>query len=930
MLNLIKIQDPRLRWTILSRFHPQSECYVVPDIKTKIAVEEFLLEKHGYLTGSPVFRIQEFRKEIFYLLESSWQLVPENFLKEVFTDFALSHKEVFIQNSAHSRNFFLYFYRFLPLLLHPEGLNLMEEWLCSRKSKPEAIWMRWWELSQEFFPIIKKKNIISEEGLNGIVLSELHSLPVSALPFEKVIFDLGVPSEKEELEFIKELSGKRPVDMIVPHFTKTNFYNILAGKTYLKETDFQKTEIFQEKNFSSISLDSICRVSQNRSETRLNEVKTVINQIHKWKAQGVLEDEMVLLAPDMEEYWFCLKPYLEREGISFKKGYSVPLIESEEILFWLSELRLYLNVFSFSDMETANFYTSPKKTFSEFYALFAKAPERELSKKFLNKKKIKRRDERMSGGEFIKWAVSFWPQKGELELLEQALEGFQELPLEEKLKMESWLHILESELFAPKRELRGESSQGISCLSLNAIHSIKENFVFILGLDQDSLYSSFNGSGEQDMEKLSLDLGFPLSFPHPRQRELNLLWFLQSASLKEVIFSFSDSDFLNKPQTPSLLWIFYKDLFPLTKATLHLHSSDLKTSIPQSENVSVQNGKQQRKPYQTNMDKTTVNPLKNKSKESSSFQDISLQNKESLKGSLKKQKKHFSALALKKYAECPFVYAVEYVFNFRRPEETDREMAPLSAGLLTHLLLEKLFEKEDFLNWKEESIDHLIESLKPKETKFIHNNQWSVIKNTLLKTALKFLEKEALLFQNFPELQIWGREVEWECFWNRELKDFALEGDILFKGRIDRLDYEPITQSYFIRDYKNSISQINHINSWIEKNELALLLYALIAEKGLIKGLPPGKVKVLDYYSYKDFSHKGYIEKGSPFEEIFGPLWKGKKKREVLETAFKNLKEEIHKTVSAIDEGKFQPKPSDEKNCERCYWRKWCRAPHLN
>ena len=73
------MQDPRLRWKILSQLQPQSECYVVSDIKTKMAVEEFLLQKQGYLTDSSIFRMKEFQKEIFYHLESAWQLVSEIF-----------------------------------------------------------------------------------------------------------------------------------------------------------------------------------------------------------------------------------------------------------------------------------------------------------------------------------------------------------------------------------------------------------------------------------------------------------------------------------------------------------------------------------------------------------------------------------------------------------------------------------------------------------------------------------------------------------------------------------------------------------------------------------------------------------------------------------------------------------------------------------
>ena len=114
MLKLIQMQDPSHRWDFLSRFQPQSESYVVSDIKTKMAVEDFLLQKHGHLKHSPVMRMKEFQKEIFYRLESPWQLAPENFLREVFADFASSHKDIFVQNSAHSRDFFSYFIVFLP------------------------------------------------------------------------------------------------------------------------------------------------------------------------------------------------------------------------------------------------------------------------------------------------------------------------------------------------------------------------------------------------------------------------------------------------------------------------------------------------------------------------------------------------------------------------------------------------------------------------------------------------------------------------------------------------------------------------------------------------------------------------------------------------------------------------------------------------
>ena len=250
------------------------------------------------------------------------------------------------------------------------------------------------------------------------------------------------------------------------------------------------------------------------------------------------------------------------------------------------------------------------------------------------------------------------------------------------------------------------------------------------------------------------------------------------------------------------------------------------------------------------------------------------------------------------------------------------------------ILLNRLFERKDFQNWNREDIsrliDDLIKDIKGGEFKALYDKQWLVLKQTLQNQAQGVLEKEKQLFSQFPKLRVLERELPVECFWSYKHNDFATTGDILFKGRIDRVDYDFESCSYLIRDYKNSLDQISHIDGWMQKREMQLLLYADVLEKGLVKGLPSGTVRVLDYYSYKDFTHKGYVEKGSCFEGIFGKRWRGHRDRKVLNTAFKELKVEIGRILSAIGKGSFPPVPFKESTCETCSWRKWCRAPHLN
>ena len=84
MLKLLKIKDPQFRWTVLSQFQPQSECYVVSDIKTKMAVEGFLLHKHGSLPGSPVFPDERIRKRDFLSLGKLMAACAGKFFKRGF------------------------------------------------------------------------------------------------------------------------------------------------------------------------------------------------------------------------------------------------------------------------------------------------------------------------------------------------------------------------------------------------------------------------------------------------------------------------------------------------------------------------------------------------------------------------------------------------------------------------------------------------------------------------------------------------------------------------------------------------------------------------------------------------------------------------------------------------------------------------------
>ena len=1190
MLKLIRIRDPALRWRRLRGFDLQSDRCIVSDFKTKRAAEDFLLARFGSFAGSPVMRLREFQEELFYLSASSWRLVSENVLQALFSDFASRSKDPFVQNSARSRDFLFYFYRYLPLHLHPEGERLMEECLKKR----DSLWTRYWSLSKSFFAYMRKKRVIAPGGLPAFVHSQIASLPEAALPFRKLIFDLGASIDSLDREFIKEIALRRPADLITPLFEEgdsktaqegdaeterggaegavagtagagadfSGAASADAGASFFKPEDFDSEEIFdpstpasadqdrlekpatdlsenltQNKQYLKPSLSDISLperegekgavedrvnvqegaalesvdqprnsllkkteagrpdeesalaekaaagkaplektpeegmaflsqpvrqnegkaplektpeegmaflsqpVRQNegkallektpeggrqifvqKSESALKEAAAAANQARRWRDQGVAEEEIALIAPDIEEYWPVLEFYLKEEGLTAQKGGEYVLADREEILIWLSLLRFHLSLHNFSDMETAYLHRrSPyKKRFSGFYADFWTAPSRSLSKRHLQKGRLRDSESLCSGKEFLKWVASLWPgssRPGSLgpgslgpssletssleqnsfdsELLEKSLQSFP-ASLEERLRYVNHLSLLEEGLFAPRSDGL-EPDHGLSCLSLNALAAVRAPFVFIMGLNKNALVHDERRDGRRELARISLDLGFPLSFPDPYEQERNLLWLLPSDSIKRAVLSFASSDFQGEAQTPSLLWMRCKkhqlereDSQTAQHAKADGASASLAPQMQASAGASPLQQAPQKiienppgPPYQGGRRKQTCSPKPlnpappyQGGRRLSERQD--LQNRSSQTdikegrgdGSLKAPSPpfeyflldQFSPSSLKSYAMCPYIYWAEYVLNAKAPEPTERELSPLKTGDLMHKLLERMFNREktgkDFRDLEKADIDSFIEELKPEESCFIEKGQWEISKKELLQSATALLENEQKLLQSCPDLKTVGVEVKAEGFWSRSKKRFlppaspasaevsaevsaeALagsgaepgEGDILFQGRIDRIDYDPASQSFLIRDYKGSID-MRHIAYWPapEKEELALLLYAMAVEEGVIEDLPPGKVRGLAFYSYKNLEVKGYAEKGGPFEAVFPLRGRGwKKERRFLEQTFEKAKGKIEDILSAVGRGEFAPRPADPATCGSCDYNRQCRAPHLS
>ena len=577
-----------MKWKLLSQFQLEHSVFIVSDVKTKQAVEMELLKERAFLPGACVLRANEFYKQIFYSLNLDWNLCSDNFVKELFSEFCVNQHSLWFKNLKNSQSFFDFFNTFLVVLLHQDHSNLFEEWF-QEKNKPSS-WSAWFKLSQDFFNFLKSKKIIHESGVKAILLNAMSSINDVLFNKNKIFVDLAFSLGLCEKEIFKELSRQKEVFVLYPELDKKFMFSksfevyqqwekelakdqVDSIYSYLNRTVSQnQTDIPQSRHNGNLKKHILTKTiktevfKQNRykikSETQLEELRKAVVRVCKWLKAGVSPKDIVIVAPYMEKYWFALRVYLEREGIPVKKSVFSKLIHFPEVQYFLSALRLHLVYFNFEDLESFCFYKESKKEFSFFKSTYFNVPDRDLARKLLFRAKTKDPKGYIIGREFIKWALSFLPDQGQAGLLENVLNIFKSFPIEERLPASSWLKFFESELFSQEIEIKKEDSEGISCLSFNALESIKSPYVFILNLNEESLKDSpLAFLNESDREQILNDLGFPLNFSPSQKKEKSLLWFLQSSHYKELYLSCSSYNFKGDVQTVSLLYLLSDVLF---------------------------------------------------------------------------------------------------------------------------------------------------------------------------------------------------------------------------------------------------------------------------------------------------------------------------------------------------------------------------------
>ncbi|MCB0389881.1 MAG: PD-(D/E)XK nuclease family protein [Bdellovibrionales bacterium] len=904
MLEIQHLESPQDWQKIIPNFNPQTDTWIVADLKAKLEVQQKLFKKYNFLPEEANLRASEMWLHIYKRLGLETQIITLNFAKVYLTEQLEQEEEHWLKVPGAHKTLLEYIKQLFPLIIYPHSEELMGAWW--RENNGSLLrWGRWFYYAQKYVQKFLDQGWILPTWIPYILFNDhLHQINWD----RKIIIDLGSQLTQTEALLFRQLSESTDVTVMTPKkISQGEFFNI----------DRNYSRLFDSKKIVTDKSSSYENVTFKRFTTSLGEVKDLSAQVREWIQQGFKPSEITVSAPDIEYYWPVLSAYFEIENIPVQKSKVVRAQSFLPIMAWLARLKIELGKISSEDIELdifSDFHQIQDVSHLEFkklYSLILDDNQIHRLKEVSHRYKFSMDSKTpINLDQFLLWAIRHLREFKNTQPLESLLRTLLQDNLQNiKLKPTSWLRCLEDAAAKTEISVCEEQFEGVFVENLRSARHLNTPCLYVFGLSESQV-KSVKMMGLKASEVLSIenDLGFVLDLPESQELEFDADWLLQS-QCTNIIASFSETNFAGEIDAASMIW-----LKPVKQKTEKYDIVDLPKlsywDFLQKKLTTIHNSKK------------------------AQFIDRDL-GKVTLPSQKLNKISALSVSRLEKYSQCPFVFMSESLFKLRDPQILDLDLDPMAFGQFMHKVFQYTISEPFKGDWTDPELMEVFEKSKQDvKLPLFDEKTWFRIQRMMLKIIKQFINFETDWRKTYPQTKTIGREVELKSCWDQNLKDFIELNDekgIVFRGSIDRIDVDEENYAVVL-DYKSSKNQLSNYNNWLENDQIQLSIYAYLVEKGFTGLGKPLKVFGMGYIAAKDCERN----KGLWCEEADNKLFtinnrsRNSMTKQELSIYWEKVKNRVYELVEKISEGEFQPLPKDIKECGKCNWRKICRAPHLN
>jgi ATP-dependent helicase/nuclease subunit B len=922
MLKIVKIRNPRLTYEVykeLSANDKGSKTLVVADLRSKFIYQDLEISQNGYFLDASVMRASELWRQLYRIVCPDVSVVRKEVIETILT---YSVKSSFLEdlNSESVKSLISEIEVFLPTFFNEPLGEALEEWLDGN-SEAKARWGERYSFLKKAFGIIREMNVLPSQWLAPALSAELG---YENFLSDNIYFDLGPELSSSEAEVIQNLSRFKQVTVMVPAPAwNSKFSHLLKPYSTLEKAgDLVGLKDDVDQN----PVDEV-NTEFKKMSSNLAEVKEVVAQVRIWLEQGVRPAEILVCAPDIESYWPVLSEYLKVEGITHDKAIVSKVSTRPLFQIWLAKIHLQLKRITFGDLEWFYQANPNSSEFEKFRQLFGKAFDhsdlKRSEKTWQDLQSSLSEDDFIDKWQFMQFALAAFPDLEISEDVKDVTERFvQHGSSLGKLKLQGWAQLFERVVGIGEFEVEPGDRDGIRIANLQSGDVHRCHYRIFMGLSSEALkVKKKHQVDSEDVFQLSKDLDLLIEDPEQGVQEFELRW-AHSSVLKFDIYICPMSDFSGQLLTPGQFF---------------LENSLLAGASIQHEIV---NPKRPRWDHLQMMSFSAMHELAGFEKQTADLRwgQISADREGGSEVILStKGISRLSASSIERYLDCPFKFAAEKIYKLKDYSYVDIDLDTREKGTISHAIVEKLFASGKLVFITEDELKELvIQVINESHSNLIESPLYAGFCERYFKLAKSFIEFEKKRLAQYSPGVITENEKVFEFYFNRTSNKFEKlpsDNSIKLVGKIDRIDVFADSKVASVIDYKSKTSDKKYWKGWLADDDLQLLFYSWVVEKGFVSGLEGYKISSGFYYSLRTFDvSRGFRLKSG--HEIFYDLEEYKKSRieeDEIEKLLFEFEEKLINTLERIFSGSFPAQPKDQDlSCKYCSWSRLCRAPHLN